>query len=244
MAVLALLGIDTWTPYELVRHMTRSTIRHIWPRAESKMYAELKRLAAIGYAKASTDRHDPRRTQYTISPEGRRVLANWVAQPGTGVHFESEGALKVLFANNGTKGQLLATVDSIRGEALDTLERRSQVHDEVMTDGPPYPDRIHMSSLVMDLTHRITAAIVEWADLAEERVSQWPEVKPTDRMRADGMALVADLHARATAILETHPRDHTPTDRQRPAAARGAGPGRVTPRRGAIPADRASRSFP
>ena len=46
MAVLALLGIDRWTPYELVQHMKRSTIHYIWPRAESKMYEELKRLAA------------------------------------------------------------------------------------------------------------------------------------------------------------------------------------------------------
>ena len=38
MAVLALLGIDRWTPYELVQHMKRSTIHYIWPRAESKMY--------------------------------------------------------------------------------------------------------------------------------------------------------------------------------------------------------------
>ena len=63
MAVLALLGIDRWTPYELVQHMKRSTIHFIWPRAESKMYEELKRLAAAGYAKATADRKDPRRTR-------------------------------------------------------------------------------------------------------------------------------------------------------------------------------------
>ena len=49
MAILGLLGIDRWTPYELVQHMKRSTIHYIWPRAESKMYEELKRLAAAGY---------------------------------------------------------------------------------------------------------------------------------------------------------------------------------------------------
>ena len=74
MAVLALLGIDRWTPYELVQHMKRSTIHYIWPRAESKMYEELKRLAAAGYARATADRKDPRRTRYAITPAGRRQL--------------------------------------------------------------------------------------------------------------------------------------------------------------------------
>ena len=114
MAVLALLGVDRWTPYELVQHMKRSTIHYIWPRAESKMYEELKRLAAAGYATATTDRKDPRRTRYTISPAGRRVLNRWVGEPGSGVLFESEGALKVLFAENGTKDQAVATIDSMR----------------------------------------------------------------------------------------------------------------------------------
>ena len=48
MVVLALLGIDRWTPYELVRHLKRSMIHHIWPRAESKVYEEPKRLVAAG----------------------------------------------------------------------------------------------------------------------------------------------------------------------------------------------------
>ena len=157
MAVLALLGIDRWTPYELVQHMKRSTIHYIWPRAESKMYEELKRLAATGYATATTDRKDPRRTRYTISPAGRRMLNRWVAEPGSGVRFESEGALKVLFAENGTKDQLLATIDSMRAHALAVLDDRSRVFDEVLSDGPPYPDRIHQSVFVFDLVDRVTA---------------------------------------------------------------------------------------
>ena len=123
MVVLALLGIDRWTPYELVRHLTLSMIHHIWPRAESKVYEEPKRLVAAGHATATVDRNDPRRTRYTISAKGRRVLAQWVAEPGTGVRFESEGALKVLFAENGTKQQLLATIDSMRHEALEDVAR-------------------------------------------------------------------------------------------------------------------------
>jgi PadR family transcriptional regulator, regulatory protein AphA len=205
MAVLALLGIDRWTPYELVQHMKRSTIHHIWPRAESKMYEALKRLAQAGYATATPDRTDSRRTRYAITAAGRRVLSRWVAEPGNGVFFESEGALKVLFAENGTKEQLLATIDSMRAHALAVLDRRARVFDEVVRDGPPYPDRIHQSVLVFDLVDRLTSAVVEWADVAERRVDTWSAVAPDAATRADALRLVADIRDRATAIVAARP---------------------------------------
>jgi DNA-binding PadR family transcriptional regulator len=196
MVVLALLGIDRWTPYELVRHLKLSMIHHIWPRAESKVYEEPKRLVAAGHARSTVDREDPRRTRYTISAAGRRLLAQWVAEPGTGVRFESEGALKVLFAENGTKRQLLATIDSMRGEALDDVARVGATLEFVLTDGPPYPDRIHQSVLVMDLVLRVTTAVVEWADATEKRVEGWPDLKPDDAMRRAAIDLVGELRER------------------------------------------------
>lgn len=218
-AVLALLGIDRWTPYELVQHMKRSTIHHIWPRAESKMYEELKRLAAAGYARATADRKDPRRTRYAISPAGRHVLSRWVAEPGSGVSFESEGALKVLFAEYGTKEQLLATIDSMRADAVAVLERRAGVFDEVVRDGPPYPDRIHQSVLIFDLVDRLTTAVVEWADVAGARVDTWSSLAPDRAMRADALRLVADIRDRATAVVAAHPRSAGAASQDEPAPA-------------------------
>jgi DNA-binding PadR family transcriptional regulator len=181
--------------------MKRSTIHYIWPRAESKMYEELKRLAAAGYARTAADRTDPRRKRYAISAMGRRLLNRWAAEPGSGVFFESEGALKVLFAEYGTKDQLLATINSMREHALAVLDRRARVYDEVVRDGPPFPDRIHQSVLVFDLVNRLTSAVVEWADFAGARIEGWPSVAPDPTMRADAMRLVADLRDRATAVV-------------------------------------------
>lgn len=217
MAVLALLGIDRWTPYELVQHMKRSTIHYIWPRAESKMYEELKRLAAAGYARATADRKDPRRTRYAISPAGRRVLSRWVAEPGSGVFFESEGALKILFAENGTKEQLLATINSMRAHALAVLDRRARVFDEVVRDGPPYPDRIHQSVLIFDLVNRLTSAVVEWADFAGARVDDWSSLAPDRATRADAMRLVADIRHRAAAVVAAHPQTADAASHHEPA---------------------------
>jgi len=120
------------------------------------------------------------------------------------VRFESEGALKVLFAENGTKQQLLATIDSMRDDALDDVARVLAAVEFVMTQGPPYPDRIHQSVLIQDLVLRINSVVVEWADLTEQRVDAWPEVKPDDVMRAAARDLVHSIHQRATAIAARH----------------------------------------
>jgi PadR family transcriptional regulator, regulatory protein AphA len=224
MAVLALLGIDRWTPYELVQHMKRSTIHYIWPRAESKMYEELKRLASVGYARTTADHNDPRRTRYAITPAGRRVLSRWVAEPGSGVFFESEGALKVLFAENGTKQQLLATIESMQAQALAVLDRRTRVSDEVLRDGPPYPDRIHQSVLIFDLVDRLTSAVVEWADFAAARVANWSSLAPDRATRADAIRLVADIRDQAAALVASHPptADAAPQDGPAPRQTRRA----------------------
>ena len=53
-AILGLLAIKPWTTHELVRQVDRS-LRRLWPRAQSKLYEEPKKLVAYGYAKAADD---------------------------------------------------------------------------------------------------------------------------------------------------------------------------------------------
>ena len=59
----------------------------------------------------------------------------------------------------------------------------AHVFDEVVRDGPPYPDRIHQSVLIFDLVNRLTSAVVEWADFAGARVDNWSSLAP-DRASA------------------------------------------------------------
>ena len=46
-ALLAVLAIRPWSAYELAGYMRNSTLRAIWPRAESRIYAEVKRLEKL-----------------------------------------------------------------------------------------------------------------------------------------------------------------------------------------------------
>ena len=66
-AILGLLAVKPWTTHELVQQIDR-TMRRIWPRAQSKLYEEPKKLVAHGYARASDDSIGRRRrTRYTIT---------------------------------------------------------------------------------------------------------------------------------------------------------------------------------
>src|SRR5215467_5626294 len=92
-AVLGLLAVKPWSSYELTKQMDRSLGR-IWPRAVSKLYEEPKKLVAHGLARATAERRGQRhRTMYSITPRGRRALAAWLQQPGTGPVLEFEQLL-------------------------------------------------------------------------------------------------------------------------------------------------------
>src|SRR5688572_20716249 len=74
-AILGLLALKPWTTYELAQQMQRA-LGQFWPRAESKLYEEPKKLVAHGFARSSSEMVGKRpRTVYSITPKGRRALA-------------------------------------------------------------------------------------------------------------------------------------------------------------------------
>src|SRR5262245_24773439 len=83
-AILGLLALKPWTTYELAQQMDRALGR-FWPRAESKLYEEPKKLVALGLASVTSEMVGKRRrTVYSITADGRRALAEWVPSPGAG----------------------------------------------------------------------------------------------------------------------------------------------------------------
>src|SRR6266511_3433759 len=80
-AVLAQLALRPWSTYELARQRIRY-FRYVWPRAESAIYREVKRLATMGLIAAERQYVGKRpRTVYSITEEGRQVLRDWLATP-------------------------------------------------------------------------------------------------------------------------------------------------------------------
>jgi PadR family transcriptional regulator, regulatory protein AphA len=196
-AVLGLLAEKPRTAYELARQVARG-LRHVWPRAEGRIYDEPRLLAGHGLAAARQEYTGRRpRTVYSITPEGRRALQRWVAEPGAGPVLEYEALLKVAFAARGTKAGLLGHLDAISGHAAARLATGRTRAEEYANALVPLPEHLAVNGLMWSFLWQFYSAIEDWAAWATAEVTRWP----------DDLRPAADADARAVgrfrAALDT-----------------------------------------
>ena len=174
-AILGLLGIQPWTTYELAQQMERS-LRHFWPRAQSRIYEEPKRLEALGLVKATHDRVGRRpRTTYTITAKGRRALQAWLAEPGGGPTLELEALLKVFYGEQSSRGAVLANIEAI-AEWADRQNRENVAFARLFRDGDgPFPQRLAVIALTGKFMADFADMLAAWSAWATETVATWPD---------------------------------------------------------------------
>jgi PadR family transcriptional regulator AphA len=180
-AILCLLAIRPWSTYELAKQMRRS-LHHIWPRAESNVYAEPKRLVDAGLATAEAQRVGARpRTLYTITPQGQHALERWLESESASTRVESEALVKVLFGNYGTKDTLLTNLRAFAAEAEAVKQLWRVVASEYDHGTHEFPERVHLNSLIFRWIWEHTDLNARWAAWAIEQVEHWPDTsEPTD----------------------------------------------------------------
>jgi len=183
-AILGLLALRDWSTYELAQQMQRS-MRLWWPRAESRVYEEPKRLVRLGLASSRDEGVGARpRTVYAITDRGREALRDWLSDPAGIFRLEFESMVKVFFADQGSKSQLLDNIAGIRDAARSDLAKDQSFVEEYSTTGGPFPQRLHLIGLATDLYVRLLRATIEWADEAEAEVASWPSAQSApDPMR-------------------------------------------------------------
>jgi PadR family transcriptional regulator AphA len=144
-AVLAVLALRDHSTYELTKQM-RYSMHYMWPRAESNMYAEPKRLVAAGLVTSREEwTGERRRTVYAITDEGRAALSRWLAAP----------------------------IRAVRDDSLAVIEHFQRVADRYDAGEGEYPHRFALSALVARLLGEQHAAAARWAAWAEQIVSEW-----------------------------------------------------------------------
>jgi DNA-binding PadR family transcriptional regulator len=174
-AVLGLLAIKPWTTHGLVQQVNFS-LRRIWPRAQSKLYEEPKKLVALGYAEAQEEWVGRRRrTRYTITEKGRTALRAWLAVPGDGPSLEFEQLLKIDFADSGSKQDILANLAA----TLDWVQRENT---ENLVAGRAYlagkgsfPERAALNLIGGRFLTDFYAMVADWALWATKIVETWPD---------------------------------------------------------------------
>jgi DNA-binding PadR family transcriptional regulator len=194
-AILGLLAIQPWSTYELTRQMDRSLGR-IWPRAQSKLYEEPKKLVDHGLALASTERVGRRaRTVYSITPAGRVELARWLQAPGAGPVLEFEQLLKVWFSEHGTKDDALASIAAAAAWAEERNRENLAAGRAYGAGEGAFQGRAAQTMLAGAFLTDFYALVARWAEWATSVVETWPDEPSSARVDP---ATVEEIVRRAT----------------------------------------------
>lgn len=201
-AILGLLAVRPWTTYELARQMERA-LHEFWPRAQSKIYEEPKRLVAAGLASASPEAVGRRpRTVYAITGAGRRALAAWLARPGAAPVVQFEQLVKVFFAEHGTRADLLAGLRSLAGWREQRAAVGAAICREYLEGRGPFPERLPWLILTGSFLSRFDQLVGDWAAWAASVVEEWPDdlrAAQPDWATLEAMAAQDEAHLRRAA---------------------------------------------
>ncbi len=205
-AILGLLAVKSWTTHELVQQVDRS-LRRIWPRAQSKLYEEPKKLVAHGLARATDDPVGRRRrTRYTITAKGRRALAAWLREPGDGPILEFEQLLKVGFADGGAKADVLANIEATRAWVLAENEENLATARAYLEGRGAFPEREAVNHLVGRFLTDFYLTVARWTLWASAIVERWPDDVHAASIDPEQQREAVRLAEQIAAILDTNQR--------------------------------------
>jgi PadR family transcriptional regulator, regulatory protein AphA len=159
-AILGQLALRERSTYELAEEMKRN-MTFFWPRAESLIYSEVKRLSGLGLADA---RHEftgrRKRTIYRVTDLGREALRTWLSTPPERTHLMSEILLRVMFARHGDRSQLVAAMAQELEHAREFVAVAERIQDEYLAGVAPFQEDLVIRS-------RMHVLLSEWALLLE-----------------------------------------------------------------------------
>lgn len=179
-AILGLLSVQPWSAYELTRQMRRS-LRFHWPRAETRVYAEPANLVAHGLATSRTEHRGRRaRTVYSVTDDGRRALRSWLAEPCAPPRLEAEALLRSMFAENGSRADLLRSLAQLADQADAARADLLRQAADYLSTGGPFPARLHLIALNGRFLLAFTGLLGDWAREAAAEVATWSDTGPLD----------------------------------------------------------------
>jgi DNA-binding PadR family transcriptional regulator len=204
-AVLAQLAVRPCSTYELAQQRVRY-FRYVWPRAESAIYREVKRLAAMGLVAARREYVGKRpRTVYSITQAGREVLRAWLATPVSPFAMDFEAMIRLFIAPLGTKEQIIATLEQVRSDAQEMLRFGGAVKQEFLDGRAVLQDQVHIRALAVDFFVSLLTTVDAWAERTLAEIQGWTDLSP-DGKNERGLEIFAQLPAPTPG----EPTDRTP----------------------------------
>lgn len=167
-ALLGLLARKPQSAYELNTQMQYSSIRVYWPRVESHVYSEPKKLLRHELVSEKKEKLNGRnRTVYTITPKGKKALRLWLSTDDeVELRTQAEFMLKLVLADSGSAADARQTLEKSLRSTHSDLElaiegiQRILSSDEMDQDGTPY------NGIVINLMADILIARYHWGHYA------------------------------------------------------------------------------
>jgi DNA-binding PadR family transcriptional regulator len=190
-ALLGQLALRPWSVYEMTHNVGR-TLHWFWPRAESVLYQETKRLADLGLATATQGpgRRGRLRSEYAITPAGRAALRAWLGRPPARATLHSEALLRVHLAPYGTVADLVAALESARADAETLLRQAVTIGTEFAEGRHQFQDQVPVRAILFDALWTFGLGTYLWAERSLDAVSSWPSLAPGDPASAEAVALI------------------------------------------------------
>lgn len=150
--------------------MSQQGLRIYWSAAESRWYSEPKRLAELGYLRASKQpgrTHE--RTVYALSARGRRAVADWLASPSDFIRIQNEPAARLNGADLAdSDAAVVAGLAAIRPQIEDQLRWLDQA-EQIAVE---LAHRERYLRLNHRLSRRLMTTFLDWLDEVEQELGE------------------------------------------------------------------------
>lgn len=172
-AVLGLLALRSWTGYELVQQARRS-LAFCWPKEDSVLYEEPRRLVTHGLARSFREVDGGRsRNRYEITDQGREALRAWLGRSSEQPRPQLEPLLRLTFADQGETSDALSAVAALREWGVTMHNKGMEMLREYSSGDGPFPDRMHINVLNAVYYMAVLDTAISFADLAEKEIGTW-----------------------------------------------------------------------
>jgi DNA-binding PadR family transcriptional regulator len=176
-AVLALLDLKPWTGYELT-HQAKRSLRYAWPKSERLLYSEPKKLVELGFATVHQESTGGKiRNVYAITEEGVHALNEWTGTRTQPPRLEIEALLRVLFADHGSREDLLRALDELVSDIGEHHQAIVELMASYLDGGHPFPQRTHLSVLFATFQIEMFKTIERWVEFARGEIDEWPATR-------------------------------------------------------------------
>jgi DNA-binding PadR family transcriptional regulator len=192
-AVLTQVAVRPWSSYELAQQRVRY-FRYVWPRAESAIYREVKRLSSMGLLEGNKSYTGKRaRTVYSITEAGKEALREWLGTPISPFSMDFEAMLRIWVAPLGTKDEIIGTLKQVRADVHEMLEFAGQVKQEFIDGINVTQDQAYLRALPVDFFTSLLNTVAAWVERTLAEIETWDDLMPSEEKNKRGLEKIRQL---------------------------------------------------